>query len=468
MFDMTRRCFLACAAAAGAKTFAAGVPAGAPRLKLGVLSDIHIYDERQLPVFERALAFFRDAGADGVIIAGDMADRGLTDQLALVAQAWFKVFPENKASDGRIVEKLFVYGNHDVQGHGYGDTPRKLEEMYPDEAERARHRIATDPAAAWETHFREPWQPVYAKKVKGYVFIGSHWGHERELDAFLKAHETELGLKEGRPFFYAQHPHPGNTVYGPWAWGNDRGTSTRPLSRYPNAVAFSGHSHHSLTDERSVWQGAFTSIGTSSLSYIFAQYWRENGDSCKAEPIKQMPCLGQALAKQGMLVRVYDGALAIERREFMGGEKVGPDWVVPLDGSNAFAFATRGAKAVAPEFEPGAAVTVTRAMGKDRKGTPTDQVTVSFPAAKPSSTSRVYDYEVQAIVWNEDVDRPVATKRVFSTSFHLPPTREAKGGACVFAVSELPAKQSVHFAVRPVECYGRKGRAIVSAPQTFA
>ena len=79
---------------------------GEPHLILGVLSDIHIYDEKNVPVFERALEFFRDRKADGVIIAGDMADRGLVDQLELVGKAWFKVFPENRRPDGQPIEKL--------------------------------------------------------------------------------------------------------------------------------------------------------------------------------------------------------------------------------------------------------------------------------------------------------------------------------------------------------------------------
>ena len=458
-----------CATAAGSADAIKCVPPSSdaqervpPHLVLGVLSDIHIFDEKQVPVFERALEFFRDRKADGVIIAGDMADRGLVDQLELVGKAWFKVFPENRRPDGQPIEKLFVYGNHDVQGHGYGDTPKKLAAKYPDEATRAAHRIVTDRKAVWERVFKEPWTGVYAKQVKGYTFIGSHWGYEKELEAFLKANESKLGLKGKKPFFYAQHPHPGDTVQGPWAWGHDRGVATRALSAYPNAVAFSGHSHYSLTDERCVWQGAFTSIGTSSLSYIFAQYWRENGED-HDKVLMQMPLLPEHLGKQGMLVSVYDDKLVIERREFLGGEKVGPDWHVPLDGSRAFAFDVRGAKMVAPEFAAGASVTVTRAMGKDRRGTATDQVTVHFPAAKPSATSRVYDYEVQAFAYHEDVDYPVASKRVLSESFHLPPTREATKGMCVFAASELPKKGTkVRFVVRPTECYGHKGRAIVS------
>ena len=115
--DMTRRnFFLGGLASLGALDAFGSDKRDSPNLRLGVLSDIHIYDEKQVPVFERALAFFRDRKADGVIIAGDMADRGLVDQLELVAKVWFKVFPENRRPDGQPIEKLFVYGNHDVQG----------------------------------------------------------------------------------------------------------------------------------------------------------------------------------------------------------------------------------------------------------------------------------------------------------------------------------------------------------------
>ena len=85
-----------------------------------------------------------------------------------------------------------------------------------------------------------------------------------------------------------------------------------------------------------------------------------------------------------------------------------------------------------------------------------------FPAAHPSATSRVHDYEVTALAYHEDVDYPVATKRVLSESYFLPPTREAKSGHIVFAVSELKGAKEVRFAVRPLECFGHKGPEIYS------
>ena len=146
----------------------------------------------------------------------------------------------------------------------------------------------------------------------------------------------------------------------------------------------------------------------------------------------------------------------------MYGESLGADWIVPLDGSRPFAFDVRTREKVAPAFAPDAKVTVSRAMGKDRNGKETDQITVSFPAALPSATSRVFDYEVAALAYHEDVDYPVAVKRVLSESFFLPASREAKSGHIVFSVAELNGAKNVRFAVRPLECFGRKGAEIRS------
>ena len=38
------------------------------------------------------------------------------EELELCARIWFETFPDDKAPDGRHVERLFVYGNHDASG----------------------------------------------------------------------------------------------------------------------------------------------------------------------------------------------------------------------------------------------------------------------------------------------------------------------------------------------------------------
>ncbi|MBR6732797.1 MAG: metallophosphoesterase [Kiritimatiellae bacterium] len=454
MLNVSRRVFMANAAAATAARAFAVRAGGAPNVAFGVLSDVHLNRKGDEDTFLKALAYFRDNGADGVMIAGDIADTGLVEQMERAADCWWRTFPDGRAPDGRHVEQLWVYGNHEF--HNWRRSSRD-----PAYLRANVLNFENNHAKVWERIFHEPYSPIWAKTVKGYTFIGAHWGNEKDLDAFLQKNADRLNLRSGRPFFYAQHPHPGNTVQGPWAWGNDGGVATRALEKFPNAVAFSGHSHYSITDERSIWQGKFTSVGTSSLRYIFSQYWRDNGEN-HSGIVKQMKILPEGAGRQGMLVRVYDDRMTIERREFVHGESLGADWVVPLDGSRPFAFEPRSERAMAPSFAPGAKVDVKRAKGRNRMGQETDQVTVSFPAAMPSATSRVHDYEVTALAYHEDVDYPVATKRVLSESYFLPPTREAKSGHIVFAVSELGGVKEVRFAVRPLECFGHKGPEIYS------
>ena len=110
--------------------------------------------------FVRVLAEEMERNDRIVLITGDLTTWNKLPEFEAVATTWFKVFPENRRPDGQPIEKLFVYGNHDVQGHGYGDTPKKLAEKYPDEATRAAHRIVTDRKAVWERLFNEPKQEI--------------------------------------------------------------------------------------------------------------------------------------------------------------------------------------------------------------------------------------------------------------------------------------------------------------------
>ena len=469
---ISRREFIGSAAAMAAmrpwRIFAAdGFGGGTPKLRFGVVSDVHVCEVTGTYGTEhlfKAFVWFRDQGVDGVVIAGDMADHGLIAQLKCVANAWNKAFPDGKGLDGKPVEKLFVYGNHDIEGFKYPKIKPAPEEI-----------IATDRKAAWERVFNEPYEPIWKKTVKGYTFIGAHWDTWNGVPAiepYMKEHAVEL--KGDRPFFYIQHPHPKGTCHGPWAWGHDDGTSVRALSPFPNAIAFSGHSHHPLVDERSIWQGAFTSIGTASLRYIDPIYGRENAGPKTIVDLKQMPLVDKFGGKQGMLVSVYDNRMVIERRDFVNDGKLGPDWVMPLPVTKAkpFDFKTRAAKAKAPVWPEGANVTVEGpADGKDRKGRTVKQLTVTFPSALHDKAHvRAYDYEVVAETEECDVRRTVCTKRVYSPAFFLSPDREPDSVKCVFSLAELNTckgsyfSPTVQFTVRAAETFGKASPPLVSAP----
>lgn len=417
---------------------------GNANLVFGVVSDVHVRDAYP-DYLENAFVFFRDAGVDAVMLCGDIANSGKTSELCRAGAAWDAAFPGGKAPDGRPVEKIFVMGNHDFFGNG------------PD-------IIRRDPDKAWRAAFHEEWAPVYAKTVKGYAFIGAHWGHERNVAAFVKENAESLGLRNGRPFFYVQHPYPKNTLYHPRRWGDDRGAVDAAFGSYSNAVVFSGHTHEPLTNERAIWQGAFTAIGAASLFYIHSDSNCENGSGRKSGPIPQMKSLPFQLGKPCLVVRVYDDRIVCERWDVAHNEKFGPDRVIPLDGSRPYAFEPRAAAVIPPEFPEGAGVSLSEAVGPNRNGQKTRQLTLSFPAAPPSKTSRVHHYEIRALADRDGNETAVLTNRVFSEAFFLAPGREPATGRCVIAVSALPEDTEVRFAVRPVENFGKRGEAIVSKP----
>ena len=107
----TRRWFIGGMAAGigtmtGSRLFAAPGAAAKPgaRLRIGVLSDVHLRNPGDEATFLKALAYFRDHGADGVLIAGDIADTGRAAELKICADSWFKTFPNGKAPDFHLPE----------------------------------------------------------------------------------------------------------------------------------------------------------------------------------------------------------------------------------------------------------------------------------------------------------------------------------------------------------------------------
>lgn len=457
---------------------------GGANVSFGVMSDVHIQKPGDEEHLLNALRFFRERRVDGVMVAGDIADQGRISQLKIFADAWYAVFPDDKGIDGQKVEKLFIYGNHDIWGlNWFAANDKEL-------AKREGIGYEGNPAKVWEELFHEPYSEFWIKNVKGYSFIGGHWTKKDDfdgLDAFLKAHEKELD--PSKPFFYTQHAHPKDTCYGSWAWGHDNGSSTKALSRFPNAVAFSGHSHYTLTDDRSVWQGAFTSINTASMKYSSLDYsLRDNLNNTnssgyqgekgrpKAHPRVYIGRFEEAnkdasygvnlmQGRQGMLVSVYCDRMVIERREFVTGHSLGDDWIVPLPagtGAGSFAYGEQAKRKVAPEFASDAKVAVS--FVDDENKDIGRAVQLDCPRAEERGGCRVFDYEVTATLVEDDVDLVQVQRRFIAPDFFLP--LESKIPSCRFrlALSDLKLKGHYRFGVTPVESFGKKGRTIWSAP----
>lgn len=470
--------------AAGMGRFAfGGLPAaGSARLRVGILSDIHVYNPMAegrgfvgIEMVEKAFRYFRDRNVDAVIIAGDMADTGQRGELLAVGDAWRKVFRDNVRADGGRTEKVFVFGNHDIEPYAF-DCKRPG--FDPDKARPSSSiGFGDNRAKFWREAFDEEYAPMYVKNIKGYRFVGIQY---REFDrkgavaAFLEAHRAELAGT--RPFFYAQHFHPKGTCSAPWTWGQDSGNSTAALKAFPNAVSFTGHSHTPLTDDRTLWRGEFTSVGTASLKYLIPFGGRENSRIFLAADAgtQQMPFLGCEDGHHGQVMTVYDDRIVLERRDFENDLPVGPDWIIPLP-AEAASFAKRGESAAVPQFAADAKVSVSRIDGKNRRGEPTKQVVVAFPNVRGlDGGARAFDYEVRVEATEVDRTKTWMTKRVYSPHYYWAAEKDDETVICLFAVSELPAPNgerepgrgtTYRFAVSPANAFGGQGRAIYSGNQ---
>ena len=446
MNSLSRRNFLFGSAAAIAVTSGCKINPtkphlGRPALKVGVLSDIHVMHDEPSTAddFAHALEYYRDQEVDAVLIAGDLADHGVVEDLQLVADTWFKVFPDNLGKNGAKVEKLFCYGNHDWEGWWYNNYPKKRPDM-PESA-----KLCLDYPGHWERCFKEPYAPIYLKTVKGYHFIGAHFDNYvgvKGLKAFLA--ERRSLLAGDKPFFFFQHMHPKDTCSAPWVWGQDWGISPEALAEFPNAISFSGHSHTSLTDERVIWQGDFTSVGTASLSYAVLFGKRENARPMKPE-------------KQGQLMRVYEDAIELERRDFVRDELLGV-WTIPLPVADdkPYSFKERYQTKPAPFFAQDAKVEVKYEASSKR-------FRLKFPEAVGAATdARAWDYEIAVVEQVMDYEKVFDSRRLYSPNAYLAPTRETKPIELTWKLDNLPKGNAFRFRVTAFEAFGHASRPIYS------
>ena len=478
----SRRAFLSGLAACG---LGGGLRAGSAggRLRLGVLADLHVARENAFTLknLEKALRAYDAFGADAVLCCGDLTNLGYIDQLEAIAETWFKVFPGNRRSDGAPVVQLFHYGDHDMSGEKYSQLESERKRFADEAARRAAILTMENRAAVWERCFREQWKPLMVNNVGGFTFVRAHFtvGEEGNPNGNRTPGLAEclsaLSADPGRPFFYLQHRIPRNTAGGPNAWGQDDGTTTQVLSRYPNCIAFCGHGHVCSVSDRNLWQGAFTCLEVPSLRYCMTAAGRENGyaigDRPPRPPYLTMPPLPAHLkasdplsgSHQGLFVEVGEAAVEVRRWDFAHDCDMAPPWVIPLPttAERPYAPEVRARTEPVPSFPAGAKVSLRTASAEDRGGRTREFVSVEFPAAAPT---RANDYEVRLELRRGDVVRVLDTRRVYSPAYLWGAKKERERPvACLWPRDEMPAQGDLRFVVEPLSSYERRGAALTCA-----
>lgn len=485
MNDICRRGFLKTMVAGGAfaalgpDALGAKDPTG-EKMKLGVLSDIHIdfSDGIFLQNFEKALRKYDKWGADAVLCCGDLTNLGYISQLEAVASTWFKVFPDNRRSDGGKVVPLFLYGDHDMSGDHYSNLPSEKKRFSSEEDRLSRILTPENRKAVWERCFKEPWAPIMATEVKGYTFVRSHFTFGEPgnphgdnvpgLEAFL----AKQRIDPDRPFFYLQHRVPSGTACGRFLERHDDGTTTKILSKHPNCFVFCGDAHRTCTDEKVLWQGAFTCLEVPSLRYCCTEAGRENGyntaDRPPAYPFQTMPQFPSHFdrsdplsgAHQGFFVEVGSQSIAVRGWDFKHDLAMAGTWRVPLPlgGDRPFDPVRRAKDEAVPQFAADAEISFAKVRAKDRGGNEQDFVSVEFPAALEP---RANDYLVRLEMTKGDVVRTLGERRVYSRSYMWGVEKEKEiPVVCLWPLKEIPEASAVRFSAIPCSAFGHRGKAI--------
>ena len=459
---LTRKGFLAGLLSSGAAAGCRSVPwigGPAPRLRLGVVSDTHITTQESTEMFRRSLAYFRKRGADAVLVAGDLTDWGLLSSLRFVKEAW------DDEMGGTGIVPLFVTGNHDFDGWWYGDMTldMHIQGFSEDEA-----LVGRGMKGCWEEVFGEPYDAVRRRTVKGFDFVSAEWGPGAESNkaqtvAWLSAHAG--GFPKDRPVFFMRHAPLPETVSSSPRNSRDP-VVTEALKGLPNCFAFTGHTHWTLNDERSIWQDSgLTAISVPSLSYTSIPRGYENGyekrDGKCAHGMGIIPSRLNLIEAQGFFVSVYDGETVVERYDFEECEEAADPWVVPMPpaAGRPYAFSEHAKRVPVPEF-PGGAAVKTRIENSDRRnGTWTIFVALEFPAARASGGGRVFDYEVRAVSEN---GAPAVSKKFLSPAFYRLARHEPETMRFRFDAMDLPESGRYRFEVVARNCFGAESAPLYS------
>jgi hypothetical protein len=172
-------------------------------------------------------------------------------------------------------------------------------------------------------------KPFTHKVINGYHFI--NWGSEngsldnpnQNINWIEKQINIALEDDKNKPIFVTTHFAAEDTVYGSDAWGTK--SIKIVLSKYPNVIHFSGHSHFSLIDERSIWQKEFTSIQTQSVSYTELEKGFENGPY-PCDEYGDIQIAGKNF--MGLIMDVNDSKIEIQRISFENDTLYEKPWVI--------------------------------------------------------------------------------------------------------------------------------------------
>lgn len=430
-----------------------------PDLRVGILSDVHIgfeghinpyyygigspgYQNNQEKWWEYSLKWFKNRGVDAIVVPGDMTNAcdytghkwGMQcsrNEMLRLVELFREVF------DGTDCELICVYGNHDIV--------------------QREETLNGGEATHWQDAFGEPYTRVVRKTVKGYAFVGAHWGYEAEAGPVLA---EEAAAAAGKPVFYIQHGGIKDTTVGSTvkecSQNYDEGINN--VRDWENVVAFSGHTHRVITDERAIWQSAApgapkcTSITCSTMNYGEVMSGMVNGENLETKHGLYMTVTGQDVNIERVSfwtdeMRALTDGKKTEQNFELCAASCGKDWHFTVGGEKVYDFEKRAAECVAPEFP--AYSCAARFCGDTFAH-------VYFQAALPleRDDDLIHSYIVEAV----DADGNVAGYGETCTEHHIDHDPARMGRSYQAVVFGLKPETEYTFNVYARDCYQLKSK----------
>ena len=278
--------------------------------KIGIISDFQLDAKSNRPYgiinskyFEKnlfkALQVFKKNNIDIIIIPGDTTNRGKSVDYLLFEEILYSVYNYNQTP---II--IALMGNHDYHKRDEEDKNRQTFFNYMQCYPYAHYIINGINFIFWSNdNFL----------LEEYGVLDFSW----IKTTLEKARKNKN--KEGDPIIVITHMPPKNTVYGSEnIWGHDGIYNI--LKDYPEVISISGHSHYSLRNKKSIWQGNFTAINTQSLSYIDLDNIYENAMTIREDSVKNDSI--------GLFAYLNKDNVIFERIEFSTEEILDEKWKI--------------------------------------------------------------------------------------------------------------------------------------------
>ncbi|MFC0273342.1 metallophosphoesterase family protein [Metabacillus herbersteinensis] len=303
-----------------------------PDLVFPVISDVHIKKTgtKDIQKFSNTLHQLNEVvpKQDAFVIVGDLTDYGFTEEY----DRFMSVYNAGKQS--RAVSMMAI-GNHDYwNGLSVADAQKRFLEK-------------TGMSSIY-----------YHKVIKGYHFIVLGTEDGRTEGTFSTKQIKWLGekLKQAsaddrkKPIFVFHHQPIKDTVYGSeWGFSENRDLFYNTLKEFPQAITFSGHTHYPLDDPKIIHQKDFTTIGTASVSYLWLDAGRIQGE---------VPD-GADILNQALVVEVYNNKVMIKRRDVHNNEWTGDPFVISSPANkDTFIYTEKRSDKKAPFFTKDAKLTI--------------------------------------------------------------------------------------------------------------